>query len=59
MMRLDAESRAVLVERLIASLHVTSANVDLAWAEESRRRFDDLASGRVKSITVDELLADD
>ncbi|TVP43048.1 MAG: addiction module antitoxin RelB [Gemmatimonadales bacterium] len=51
LLRLPASERARLAERLIASLD-DDAEVNLAWAEEVRRRDEELDSGAVQSLPL-------
>jgi len=57
LLRLPASERARLAERLIASLD-DDAEVDLAWAEEVRRRDEELDSGAVQSLPLEDSLRD-
>jgi putative addiction module component (TIGR02574 family) len=57
LLRLPASERARLAERLIASLD-DNAEVDLAWAEEVRRRDEELDSGAVQSLPLEDSLRD-
>jgi putative addiction module component (TIGR02574 family) len=52
---LPAEERADLASTLIDSLDATvDENVEAAWQEEISRRMDDLDSGRVKPVSLEE-----
>ena len=51
---LPDEERALLVERLMLTLHDYQAEVDAAWEIEIERRIDDIDSGRVKTIPWEE-----
>jgi putative addiction module component (TIGR02574 family) len=52
---LPAEERADLASTLIDSLDATvDENVEAAWQEEISRRMEDLASGRVKPVSLEE-----
>lgn len=57
LLRLPASERARLAERLIASLDEDS-EVDRAWAEEVRRRDEELDSGAVQSLPLEDSLRD-
>ncbi|HEX7238809.1 MAG TPA: addiction module protein [Longimicrobiaceae bacterium] len=48
-LQLPRSERARLAERLIASLD-EDAGIEQAWAEEIRRRVEDLRSGRVQPV---------
>jgi len=59
---LPPEQRAELAVELLASLddeiaEVDAADVDRAWGEEMLRRSAQIASGEVKTLTWDEVLA--
>jgi len=55
-MELSLPERARLAERLLASLDEDAA-VEEAWAEEIERRVEDYRSGKVRTLTGDEVLA--
>jgi len=57
LLRLPASERARLAERLIASLDEDS-EVDRAWAEEVRRRDEELDSGALQSLPLKDSLRD-
>ena len=48
---LTPEERAELVEDLRLSLEPEAPDVEAAWGRESRRRLDDVLSGKVKPLT--------
>jgi len=54
---LDIDERTILANRLADSLHEGGRELDEAWAQEIRRRLDDVRSGRVKTIDGPEGLA--
>ncbi|MBI3181255.1 MAG: addiction module protein [Myxococcales bacterium] len=58
---LPAEERARIAHQLILSLEeeppADPAAVERAWAEEIRRRIDDLEAGRVRAIPADTAFA--
>ncbi len=54
-MRLSASERALLIERLIASLDV-DAEVEEAWAAEVERRNAEIEAGTVALVPGDEAL---
>jgi putative addiction module component (TIGR02574 family) len=55
---LSTQDRGLLIDRLIESLDDGPAEegVEEAWAEEIRRRLDDVQSGRVKTIPAEQVL---
>jgi putative addiction module component (TIGR02574 family) len=57
-MKLPTRSRARLAERLIASLDEegTDPNAQKLWVQESQRRAEELASGRVKGVPANKVL---
>lgn len=57
LLRLPASERARLAKRLIASLDEDS-EVDRAWVEEVRRRDEELDSGAVQSLPLEDSLRD-
>jgi hypothetical protein len=55
---LDLSSRARLAHELISSLDdLSEAEIEQLWLEESQRRLDEVASGAVESVSVEEALA--
>ena len=59
-MELTSHERGYLIDRLVESLDDEPADegVDEAWADEIKRRVDDIRSGRVKMIPGEEVLRD-
>lgn len=55
-MRLSASERALLIERLIASLDV-DGEVEEAWAAEVERRNAEIEAGTVALVPGDEALS--
>ena len=56
-MEMPSESRARLADLLIQSLDDAPLNsIDRAWADEAKRRRDELREGKVKAIPGDEAL---
>ncbi len=51
-MKLPAESRAELADRLVESLDSEEiGRIDRLWLDEAKRRRDEVRSGRVKTIS--------
>lgn len=54
---LPSDARALLADRLVESLDpLTDDSIHDAWATEALRRLDDVRSGRVRTISRDEVL---
>jgi len=55
---LSTQDRGLLIDRLIESLDEGPAEegVEEAWAEEIKRRVDDIRSGKVKMIPGEQVL---
>jgi len=55
---LSAQDRGLLIDRLIESLDqgVPEEGAEQAWAEEIKRRVEDIRSGKAKMIPGDEVL---
>jgi len=55
---LSTQDRGLLIDRLIGSLDEGPAEegVEEAWAEEIKRRLDDVRSGKVKTIPGEQVL---
>lgn len=56
MMRLSTSDRARLLDKLVASLDIDEA-VEDAWRQEARRRDEDIESGAVAELSLEEVLA--
>lgn len=53
-MGLDVRERAVLAEKLLASLdELTEGEADRLWAEESQRRLDQYRTGQAQAVPAD------
>lgn len=52
---LPVEERARLVDSLLRSLNQTDSEVDAAWAEEARRRLNEIRDGSVETIPGEEV----
>jgi putative addiction module component (TIGR02574 family) len=53
-MGLDVHERAVLAEKLLASLdELTEGEADRLWAEEAQRRLDQYRSGQAQAVSAD------
>jgi putative addiction module component (TIGR02574 family) len=55
---LSIKDRGLLIDRLVESLDDGPAEegVEAAWADEIKRRVDDIRSGRVKTIPGEQVL---
>lgn len=57
-LQLDLDERAVLVRRLLASLHAedetSQPEVDAAWRDEIGSRVDDILNGEVELVSTEE-----
>lgn len=55
---LSTEERGLLIDRLVESLDDEPAEegVEAAWDDEIKRRVDDVRSGRVKTISGEQVL---
>ena len=56
-LRLPAESRAALVESLLASFSGPDPDVQREWLDEAERRRWELVAGRVERIPAEEAFA--
>lgn len=59
LLALDQHDRAAVIHRGLQSLHpedadVDQTEVDAAWRTELRRRIDDIESGKLELLDVDE-----
>jgi putative addiction module component (TIGR02574 family) len=60
---LSSDERGLLIDRLVESMEdePADAGVEAAWAEEIKRRVDEIRSGKVKKVPgeqVDQWLSD-
>jgi putative addiction module component (TIGR02574 family) len=55
-MSLPIEARALLLDRLLASLG-SDPEIEAAWAAEAQRRDEEVESGQVVPIALDDVLA--
>jgi putative addiction module component (TIGR02574 family) len=55
---LSTDERGVLIDRLVESLDdgAAGAGAEAAWAEEIKRRVDEIRSGKVKMIPGEQVL---
>jgi putative addiction module component (TIGR02574 family) len=49
--------KAELVDSLISSLDKSDPDLDLLWANEAESRFSAYKSGKLKSVSLDEVLS--
>ena len=52
---LPIEERAILVDTLLQSMNPADKDNDLIWAKLAKKRLDDLHSGRVKSVSGEDV----
>lgn len=52
---LPVEERARLVDSLLRSLNQTDSEVDAAWAQEAKRRLNEIRDGSVETIPGEEV----
>ena len=58
-LKLPASSRAELAEKLVGSLHVFEDTAHRReWAEEAKRRLEDVRAGRVETIPGEQVFAE-
>ena len=58
-LQLDASTRASLARELLGSLdNLSEAEVERLWLEEAVRRDEEMASGKVQPIPMDEVFAE-
>lgn len=55
---LPVEERVLIADLLLRSLNMPNAATDAKWAEEARRRLQELRSGKVKAIPGDEVFSE-
>jgi len=59
-LQMSEGDRATLAETLLDSLRTPQEQeIALAWAKEAERRYDDLKSGRVQGLTLEEFFSDE
>jgi putative addiction module component (TIGR02574 family) len=52
---LPVEERAFLVDSILRTLNPPDPDVDRKWAEVARRRLEEMRSGRVRTISGDQV----
>lgn len=52
---LPADIRALIVNKLLESLNPTSKEIDEIWASEAEKRVEDIRTGKVKTISGEEV----
>jgi len=52
---LPVEERAMVVDSLLRSLNPPESEIDKKWAAVARRRLEEVRSGRVESISGEEV----
>lgn len=52
---LPVEERALVADSLLRSLNQPESEIDKKWANEAKRRLDELRSGRVEAIPGEEV----
>ncbi len=54
---LEPTEKAKLVEHLITSLDKPDKDIDKLWAEEAESRLDAYKQGKLKAVSLDEVLS--
>lgn len=57
-LRLKAEERYEIVERILQSLDKPDAEIDRAWADEALHRARACDEGRMKTVSFEEVFGD-
>ena len=52
---LPIEDKAYIIDSLIRSMNPIDSDIDRKWIEVSKKRLNDLRSGRVKGVPGDEV----
>lgn len=52
---LPVEERALMVDSLLRSLNQPESEIDKKWAQEAKRRLNELRSGQVEAIPGEEV----
>ena len=55
--QLEPTEKAKLVDQLITSLDKPDKDLDKLWAEEAESRLDAYKQGKLKSVTLEEVLS--
>jgi len=53
---LPQQEKARLLEALLTDLDVADSQIDQAWAEEARRRWDAYREGKLRTVDYDDLI---
>ena len=54
---LSPANKAALVDQLLYSLDKADKNIDTLWAQESENRIDAYEKGKLKSVSLEEVLS--
>jgi putative addiction module component (TIGR02574 family) len=54
---LPVEERAFVVDSILRTLNPPDPDIDRKWSEVARRRLDEMRSGRVRTISGDQVFA--
>jgi putative addiction module component (TIGR02574 family) len=54
---LPVEERAFVVDSILRTLNPPDPDIDRKWAEVARRRLEEMRSGRVRTISGDQVFA--
>ncbi len=55
---LDPQTKLHLLDKLQDDLAVEQAKLDHIWAQEAQRRYDDIKSGKSKTIPAEQVFAE-
>ena len=56
-LNLSAKEKAELIDKLLSSMDEPDKNIDDLWAKEAEDRIDAYDQGKIKSVTLNEVLA--
>ncbi|MCD6115428.1 addiction module protein [bacterium] len=55
-LNLTPEKKVELIEKLLISLDNSDKEFDMLWAKEAETRIDAYEQGKIKSLTIEEIL---
>ena len=55
-MTLSPSKKAQLIDRLLSSLDTSDESIDSLWAKEAENRIDAFDQGKLKGVSLDEVL---
>jgi len=55
---LPEEEREILIQKLLDGLNPVQEEIDLLWIEECEKRYNEIISGKTKTITAEQVFSE-